>query len=60
MAYSILQNIFWLSLYQLKVTMFNQHISRMGMGRYTFAIRKVEEQVAMYLLGKVKFWNMDP
>ena len=34
--------------------MFNQHISRMGMGRYTFAIRKVEEQVAMYLLGKVK------
>ena len=33
--------------------MFNQHISRMGMGR--FAIRKVEKQVAMYLLGKVKF-----
>lgn len=60
MAYSLLQNIFWLSLYQLKVTMFNQHITRMVMGMHMSVIRKVEEQVAMHLLGKVKFWNMDP
>lgn len=56
----LLQSIFWLSLYQLKVTVFNQHITRMVMGKHMPVIRKVEEQVAKHLLGKIKFQNMDP
>lgn len=33
---------------------------RMVMGKHMPVIRKVEEQVAKHLLGKIKFQNMDP